>query len=93
MTKPIKAWIKKVECSNVDCLNTFIKTLRKYDDQVTNYFIKRDTSGWVEGFNNKVKVIKRRCYGLTNLKHFFQKIFLDLHGYDIFLPRQGLSAK
>ncbi|MCW5967163.1 MAG: transposase [Blastocatellales bacterium] len=24
------------------------------------------TSGWVEGLNNKIKVIKRRCYGIPN---------------------------
>jgi transposase len=26
-----------------------------------HYFIDRHTSGFVEGFNNKLKVIKRRC--------------------------------
>jgi len=30
--------------------------------------------------NNKLKVIKRRCYGLTNLGRFFQHITLDLAG-------------
>lgn len=90
--KKIHEWIKKVENSEVSCLNTFIKTLNKYEDHITNYFINRDTSGWVEGLNNKVKVIKRRCYGLSNLKHFFQRIFLDLHGYDIFLSGQRYSA-
>ena len=52
----IDVWIKKGEGSEVDCLNTFIKTLNQYGDYITNYFIKRDTSGWVEGLNNKVKV-------------------------------------
>jgi len=32
-------------------------------DKITNYFINRQTSGFVEGLNNKIKVIKRRCYG------------------------------
>ena len=36
------------------------------------------------GFNNKLKVLKRRCYGLFNLKHLFQRIFLDLEGYRLF---------
>ena len=42
------------------------------------------TSGFVEGFNNKLKVLKRRCYGLTNLGHLFQRIFLDLEAYRVF---------
>jgi transposase len=29
-------------------------------------------------------VIKRRCYGLCNLDHLFQRIFLDLEGYRLF---------
>ena len=85
-------WIKKVEASEVKCLNTFVKTLTKYKEYICNYFIRRETSGWVEGINNKVKVIKRRCYGISNVKHFFQRIFLDFQGYDIFLSKQTVTA-
>lgn len=88
----ISKWIQKVEESDVTCLKTFIKILKKYDEHISNYFIDRDTSGWVEGINNKVKVIKRRCYGLLDLKHFFQRLFLDLQGYDIFLPKQSVAT-
>jgi transposase len=41
----------------------------------------RNNSGFVEGINNKIKVMKRRCYGISNIKHFFQRVFLDLQGY------------
>ena len=84
----LKAWVEKVEKSEVTCFNTFTKTVTKYVGPISHYFIARDTSGWVEGINNKVKVIKRRCYGLLNLKHFFQRIFLDLQGYALLLPKQ-----
>lgn len=88
----IKKWIHKAESGDVRCFNKFIRTLEEYDEIISNYFIHRDTSGWVEGINNKIKVIKRRCYGITNLKHFFQRIFLDLQGYDIFLSKQRVRA-
>jgi len=42
------------------------------------------SSGFVEGLNNKVKVLKRRCYGIFNLGHLFQLLFLDLEGYRLF---------
>jgi transposase len=42
------------------------------------------TSEFVEGFHNKVKVLKQRCYGVTNRKHFFQRLYLDLEGYRLF---------
>jgi len=53
-------------------------------DKITNYFINRQTSGFVEGLNNKIKVIKRRCYGILNVKHLFQHIYLDLGGYSLY---------
>ena len=31
-----------------------------------------------------VKVIKRRCYGLLKVGHLFQRIQLDLIGYEEF---------
>ncbi|MBK9039186.1 MAG: transposase [Bdellovibrionales bacterium] len=45
---------------------------------MVNYFLDRLTSGFVEGLNNKIKVIKRRCYGLKNIGHLFQYLYLDL---------------
>ena len=51
---------------------------------IANYFRDRLTSGFVEGFNNRIKVLKRRCYGIFNLKHIFQRITLDLGGYAAF---------
>lgn len=77
----INAWIERVESSKLNCFNTFIQTLKKYKNEISNYFISRSSSGFVEGFNNKVKVLKRRSYGIFNLKHLFQRIFLDFSGY------------
>ena len=53
-------------------------------DEITNYFLARETSGFVEGLNNKIKVVKRRCYGIFNIGHLFQRLFLDLEGYHLF---------
>ncbi|WP_203384528.1 transposase, partial [Cysteiniphilum marinum] len=39
--------------------------------------IDRNSSGFVEGFNNRLKVLTRRCYGLKNAKRFFQRIKID----------------
>ena len=61
------------------------QTLDKWIDEITNYFIDRQTSGFVEGLNNKIKVIKRRCYGILNTNHLFQHIFLDVQGYGLYV--------
>lgn len=88
----ILEWIGKVKSSNISCFDGFIDTLNKYNNEITNYFIDRNTSGFVEGFNNKIKVLKRRCYGIYNIKHFFQRIFLDLEGYELYNVNQSVNA-
>jgi transposase len=83
-TQAIQNWRKEVEASDLKCFDPFLTTLDTYLDEITNYFLHRHSSGFVEGLNNKIKVLKRRCYGLTNLNHFFQRLFLDLEGYRLF---------
>ena len=80
----IKRWIVAVAKSRLRCFDRFINTLARWWNEILNYFVERETSGFVEGFNNKIKVLKRRSYGMTNLKHLFQRIYLDLEGYRLF---------
>jgi transposase len=77
----IDRWIASVEQSDLTCFNAFIKTLNKHKSSITNYFKTRTTSGFVEGLNNKIKVIKRRCYGFFKTESLFQRLTLDLSGY------------
>ena len=80
----IRAWTKRVKKNQLTCFDDFLKTLTHWWEEITNFFVHRANSGFVEGFNNKIKVLKRRCYGLLNLTHIFQRIFLDLEGYRLF---------
>ena len=77
----ITRWRQKVEASGLSCFAPFLKLLDAWLDLIANYFHARQTSSFVEGLNNKLKVLKRRCYGLSNLGHLFQRITLDLEGY------------
>ena len=80
----IRAWIKRVTASGLSCFDKFLKMLDSWWDEITNFFVARANSGFVEGLNNKIKVLKRRCYGIFNREHLFQRIFLDLEGYRLF---------
>jgi len=53
-------------------------TLDAHMEEIANYFIERKNSGFVEGLNNKIKIITRRCYGIFNIKHLFQRITISL---------------
>jgi transposase len=80
----LSAWIQQVRQSGLTCFDAFLKTLTTWWEAITAFFVARANSGFVEGLNNKLKVLKRRCYGLFNLQHWFQRIFLDLEGYRFF---------
>jgi transposase len=80
----IHAWQERVRHSGLSCFDDFLKTLERWWTEITNYFVSRASSGFVEGLNNKLKVLTRRCYGLYNSGHLFQRIFLDMEGYRLF---------
>jgi transposase len=82
--RAIRRWIAAVRESGLDCFDKFLTTLENRMDIITNYFISRSSSGWVEGLNNKIKVLKRRAYGVKNLGNLFRRIWLDLKGYEAF---------
>jgi transposase len=80
----LEAWIRKVEQSSLTNFDGFIKTLRNHWAYIVNYFDQRITSGFVEGLNNKIKTITRRCYGIPKVSTLFQRIWLDLNGKERF---------
>ena len=77
----IRDWVRQVQKSGLQCFGDFLKTLKKWWEEITNFFVDRANSGFVEGFNNKLKVLKRRCYGIFNVENLFRRIYLDLEGY------------
>jgi len=80
----LTGWQQEVRASGLSCYDSFLQTLEKWKEEIANYFLARHNSGFVEGLNNKIKVLKRRCYGIFNLSHLFQRLFLDLEGYQRF---------
>src|SRR5258708_39490746 len=82
--RQLPEWEAQVQAAGLTCFDAFRATLHRYWNEITNYFVDLQTSGFVEGLNNKLKVLKRRCYGIFNLEHLFQLIFLDLEGYRLF---------
>jgi transposase len=81
----LEKWAAKVERSELNCFNTFLKTLRNHLASIANYFQRRANSGFVEGFNNKLKTITRRSFGLKRVDSLFRRLWLDVNGYRRFL--------
>jgi len=87
----IRFWRQRVAKSGLSCFEPFLKLLDTWQDRIANYFIHHQTSSFVEGLNNKLKVLKRRCYGLRNIARLFQRLTLDVEGYRRFSPWRAPS--
>lgn len=85
----LTAWRRRVEASGLTCYDSVLTLLDNWLDLIANYFHKRQSSGFVEGLNNQLKVLKRRCFGIYNPGHMFQRVMLDLRGCQRFSPWQA----
>jgi transposase len=53
------------------------RTISRWIEEILAYFDRRTTQGIVEGINQKIQMIKRRAYGLTNFNNFRRRILLN----------------
>jgi transposase len=67
--------------SGLNCFDNSLTTLENRMDLITNYFIRRSSSGWVEGLNNKNQGAQAPRLWVKNL---VSVIWLDLKGYEAF---------
>jgi transposase len=51
-------------------MKRFTGTLDFWWDDILNYFARPYTNGFTEGMNNKIKTLKRKCYGFRNFDRF-----------------------
>lgn len=76
-SKALEDWIIRVRESGLKGLEKFLVTLGNWKDWILNYFNGKVSNGFVEGMNNKIKLIKRKGFGFTNHKHFRYRV-LDM---------------
>ena len=60
-------------------LDGFVRTFETWQEEILNYFDARQTSGPVEGINNKARVILKRSYGLKSAESLWTRLILDLN--------------
>ena len=70
-------WIKEAEMSGLKEFEECAKTYRNWSKPILHAFkYPHITNGPTEGFNNKIKVLKRTSYGIRNFKRFRTRILL-----------------
>ena len=76
----LKIWGEQVKTAGITCFDKFLNTLKHWQDGILNYFEGHQNSGFVEGLNNKLKLLKRRCFGLDDPVELFRRLWLDIEG-------------
>ncbi|TCT09385.1 transposase [Natranaerovirga pectinivora] len=67
-------WIKNAEKSGIPEFEACANTYRHWAKEILNAFKYGYTNGPTEGFNNKIKVLKRISYGVRNFHRFRNRI-------------------
>jgi transposase len=69
-------WYKRVLDSGLESFLDAKKTVENWEEYLLNFFKTKISNGFAEGINNKIKLIKRIGYGVTNLESLRNRIFL-----------------
>ena len=67
-------WIKIAESSGLKEFEKCANTYRRWAKEILNAFKYGITNGTTEGFNNKIKVLKRISYGIRSFERFRTRI-------------------
>ena len=67
-------WIKIAGSSGLKEFEKCADTYRHWSKEILNAFKYGITNGTTEGFNNKIKVLKRNSYGIRNFERFRTRI-------------------
>ncbi|OXS73582.1 ISL3 family transposase, partial [Lysinibacillus sp. KCTC 33748] len=76
--KRLLAFYRKVEEAKLPAFLKAIQTLKNWQVEILNSFSFGYSNGFLEGINNKTKVMKRNAYGFRRFDHFRAKILLNL---------------
>lgn len=72
-------WIEEAEKSDLRPFRRTAATLRRWQQEVLNYWRYPLTNALVEGKHNRIKALKRRGYGYRNNRSFLLRILSLIH--------------
>ena len=72
----LEAFLSAVDRAGLPTFDAFAKGVRSWRSELLAYFDEPTTNGYAEGVINKVKVIKRRAYGIPTFDAFRDRVLL-----------------
>lgn len=79
----LQDFYRKVEKAQIPAFLKAIQTLKNWQVEILNSFSFKYSNGFLEGINNKTKVMKRNAYGFKRFDHFRAKILLNIQYKEI----------
>lgn len=76
--KRLQDFYRKVEKAQIPAFLKAIQTLKNWQVEILNSFSFKYSNGFLEGINNKTKVMKRNAYSFKRFNHFRAKILLNI---------------
>ena len=70
----LKDWLFSVELMDMSEFNDCARAYRNWFQEILNSMDVSWSNGYIEGCNNKTKVLKRTCYGMRNFSNFRKRI-------------------
>lgn len=76
----LKCWCKGAMRSRLAPMKKFVKTLRRHEDLIMNWFTAKKvySSGAVEGMNRKINLVTRKSYGFRSFEVLRMVLFHTL---------------
>lgn len=72
--KALADWLLSVEVMDLPEFHDCTKAYHNWLNEIINSLDVPWTNGFIEGCNNKTKVLKRTCYGMRNFNNFRKRI-------------------
>ena len=74
----LQSWLELVKASQLKEFNALLRSFKDWFDGIINAIRLRYSNGYMEGHNNKIKVLKRVSFGIRNFYRFRNRIlFMD----------------
>jgi transposase len=78
----VEEWLGRAWDSGLAALEKFADFVDRWRESILNYFVRRTSSGRVEGLNNKIKLLMRQAFGFANNEHFRLRVMMACDGRD-----------
>ena len=72
----LERFLAAVDRAAIPSFTAFAEGVRLWRQELLAYFDQPITNGYAEGVTNKIKVIKRRAYGLPTFNGFRQRVLV-----------------